>query len=263
MKRLFQRPYNALAAKRKRVVETAKAFVFPEATRAPARSGAGDPPESTARSAGRSCRGPRPRFPRKPCSAPRGSGRPRLRGGEASRRAPKRAAVSSLSRPRPFPAFQRPRFQAKRTASASSSSVLAPSRTKGIVCSISARSVDAQRPVAALQDVGHQQRQPRGLGQADVVVVEVVELGPVEPGRAPTTSLMSNQAIACSSEKISSSPWPPAELGQVVAHGLGQVAHLGELADRLGPVALGELGPVGPVDQRQVRPDRRRPAEPW
>ena len=56
----------------------------------------------------------------------------------------------------------------------------------------------------------------------------------------------------------------PAEPGQVVAHGLGQVAHVGELADRLGAVALGELGAVRPVDQRQVGEGGQRPSPaPW
>ena len=52
----------------------------------------------------------------------------------------------------------------------------------------------------------------------------------------------------------------PAQPGQIVAHGLGQIAHVGELADRLGAVALGELGAVGPVDQRQVGEGRQRPS---
>src|ERR671933_316045 len=49
----------------------------------------------------------------------------------------------------------------------------------------------------------------------------------------------------------------PAEQGDVVAHGLGQVAGVAEVLHRGGAVALGELLAVGAVQQRDVRVDGR------
>ncbi len=46
---------------------------------------------------------------------------------------------------------------------------------------------------------------------------------------------------------------PPAEQREVVEHRLRQVAGVAELLERDGAVALGELGPVGAHDQREVR----------
>ena len=54
---------------------------------------------------------------------------------------------------------------------------------------------------------------------------------------------------------------PPAQPGEVVAHGFGQIAHVGELAHGLGPVPLGQLGPVRTVDQGDVPHGRDLPAE--
>ena len=53
----------------------------------------------------------------------------------------------------------------------------------------------------------------------------------------------------------------PAEPQQRVAHRRGQNAALGIGADGDGAVALGELGAVGPVDQRDMGVGRRRPVE--
>ena len=53
----------------------------------------------------------------------------------------------------------------------------------------------------------------------------------------------------------------PAEAGEVVAHGLGQIAHLGIFMDGLGPVALGQLGPVGTVNQGDVGEGRANPRQ--
>ena len=44
----------------------------------------------------------------------------------------------------------------------------------------------------------------------------------------------------------------PAQAGQIVAQGLGQIALVGIVAHGLGTVALGQLGPVGTVDQRDM-----------
>lgn len=54
----------------------------------------------------------------------------------------------------------------------------------------------------------------------------------------------------------------PAQQGQVVEHGLGQVAALAILQQLGAAVALGQLAAaVGPEHQRQVHPDRLLPAE--
>ena len=60
---------------------------------------------------------------------------------------------------------------------------------------------------------------------------------------------------------VSSSVAAPAQQREVVAHRLGQVAGVAQLLHRGGPVALGELLAVGPVQQRQVGVDRRLRAE--
>ena len=53
----------------------------------------------------------------------------------------------------------------------------------------------------------------------------------------------------------------PAEADEIVAHRLGQVAHGAVGIDAERAVALGQLGAVRPVDQRNVRHDRHRPAQ--
>ncbi len=50
----------------------------------------------------------------------------------------------------------------------------------------------------------------------------------------------------------------PAQPQQVVAHGLGQIAHVAIGLDRQRAMALGQFGAVRPVDQRQVAIDRHR-----
>ena len=78
------------------------------------------------------------------------------------------------------------------------------------------------------------------------------ELGPVEPRRRAdhVGDVEPGDRLGVGEDLVVAVA--PAQPGQVVAHGLGQIAHVGELADRLRAVALGELGAVRPVDQRQV-----------
>ena len=69
------------------------------------------------------------------------------------------------------------------------------------------RSGRAERRPALGVDFRHEVGEPLVVGFADVVLVDVVQLRPVEAGgRLHHVGFTSNQATACSSEKISSSP---------------------------------------------------------
>jgi hypothetical protein len=79
-------------------------------------------------------------------------------------------------------------------------------------------------------------------------------------GERPTCSRL-NSSISSSVEKISWSPWLQPSRSEVVAQRLRQVAHGAVGLDAERPVALRQLGAVGPVDQRDMGQERRRPAE--
>ena len=91
--------------------------------------------------------------------------------------------------------------------------------------------------------------------------VDVGQLVEIQPGRglADTVEVEPFQGLGIAEQFVVAVA--PAQPGQIVAHGLGQIAHLGIFVDRLSPVPLGQFGPVGTVDQRDVGEDRAGPGE--
>jgi hypothetical protein len=89
-------------------------------------------------------------------------------------------------------------------------------------------------------------------GLADVVAVDVGELGEVEAARRlvdvadvePLDGLLGGEDLGVAVA--------PAETHEIVAQARRQVAHGAVGLDAERAVALGELGAVGPVDQRHV-----------
>ena len=121
--------------------------------------------------------------------------------------------------------------------------------------------VGRQVEAAAGQNALNEPGKAAVIGPADMPVVDVVELVPVQPGAAlhHIGDVEPFDGFSVREELVVA--MAPAELGQIVAHGLGQVAHVPKLFDRLGAVALGELAAVLAEDQGQVGPDRNLPAE--
>ena len=93
-------------------------------------------------------------------------------------------------------------------------------------------------------------------GFADVMAVEIVQLLVIHPRRAfadgfeiePFDRLRGGDDLVIA--------MAPAQPQQIVAHGLGQIAHVAIGLDRQRAMALGQLGAVGAVDQRQMAIDR-------
>ena len=96
---------------------------------------------------------------------------------------------------------------------------------------------------------------------AHEMAVHVLELGGIEArGRAADRRQVEGGDQFLFGEELLVTG-APAEPRQVVAQRRRQVAHGAVGVDAERAVALGELRPVGAVDQRDVRPDRRVPAE--
>ena len=98
------------------------------------------------------------------------------------------------------------------------------------------------------------------FGLAQVMIVQVVELVPVQAGRGPdhVADVEPGRSLGVRENLVVT--MPPPQLGQVVAQGLGQVAHVVKFADRLGAVALGQFLAVWTMDHGQMSPDRRFPS---
>ena len=111
--------------------------------------------------------------------------------------------------------------------------------------------VGVQRQLGQTLVVG--QAQPVGVDVGQFVEVQprrgLADAGQVEPGDGLGVAEQFVVAVR------------PAQAGQIVAHGLGQIAHLGVFMHRLGAVPLGQFGAVRPVNQRDVGEDRARPAQ--
>ena len=115
---------------------------------------------------------------------------------------------------------------------------------------------------------GDVRQHPLDLGQeigvgglAHIVAVEALELGEVEARRraADLRQVEGRDHLLGGEDFLVAVA--PAEPHQVVAHGDGEVAHRPIGIDAERAVALGELGAVRPVDQRNVRHHRHGPAE--
>ncbi|MNE02450.1 hypothetical protein D3C80_949260 [compost metagenome] len=99
------------------------------------------------------------------------------------------------------------------------------------------------------------------LGQANPVGVDVGQLVEVEAGRrlADAGQVEPFDGLLVAEQFVVAVG--PAQTRQIVAHGLGQIAHLGVFMHRLGAVTLGQLGAVGAMDQRDVGEGRPGPAQ--
>ena len=101
-----------------------------------------------------------------------------------------------------------------------------------------------------------------GVGRlAHVMAVEVFELGKIEPRRRAADLRQLERRDHLLGRKHLLVAVAPAEPDEVIAHGGRQIAHgpIGIDAERA--VALGELGAVGPVEERDVGHRRHRPAQ--
>ena len=96
---------------------------------------------------------------------------------------------------------------------------------------------------------------------ADVVAVEVFELGEIEARRraADLRQIESGDHLLGGENLLVA--MRPAEADQIIAHRRRQIAHRPVGIDAERAVALGQLGAVRPVDQRDMRHDRHVPAE--
>ena len=173
-----------------------------------------------------------------------------------------RSAVSPASRARAFSSSSSGRvLSTKAVWSASSSRVLARSLTNGM-----ARSSRASSPsfsAEPLRQVGVERHagQTVVVGQPQPVGVDVGQLVEVQPGRRLADAVEVEPLLRLLVAEQLVVAVGPAQPGQIVAHGLGQIAHLGVLMDRLGAVAFRQLGAVGAVDQRDVGEGRPGPAQ--
>ena len=227
-----------------------------------ARSGCATSPSFSARALGKGCAPPL-RSPATVQSArPPPAARTELGQQRARRR--RRAAPAALSSSVSGRSAHR-----KPAPSISSISVLARSFSRGMAASsLSAAGRRRAWPRArrrrrdgASSPRARPSRSASALSR-DVVAVDALQLGEVEPRRrAADAAARSNHAIISSVEKISSSPWLQPSRDQIVAHRLRQVAHGAIGIDAERAVALGQLGAVRAVDQRDVRHHRHVPAE--
>uniref|UniRef100_A0A0N5A035 PE-PGRS family protein n=1 Tax=Parastrongyloides trichosuri TaxID=131310 RepID=A0A0N5A035_PARTI len=113
-----------------------------------------------------------------------------------------------------------------------------------------ARQVGVERQFG--QAVVIRQPQPVGVDVGQFVEVQAggrfVDARQVEPGEGLFVAEQLVVAVR------------PAQPGQIVAHGFGQIAHVGVFVHRLRAVALGQLGPVRAVDQGDMGEGRTQPA---
>src|SRR5271165_6606723 len=101
----------------------------------------------------------------------------------------------------------------------------------------------------------------RVISEADVMPIQAVELGEVEPGRGaadrvevePVDRLLGRDDLV-----VSVAPTKPQE---IVTQGFGQVAHFAIGLDAESAMPLGELGSVRTVDKRDMGKFGNRPVE--
>ena len=98
-------------------------------------------------------------------------------------------------------------------------------------------------------------------GGADVMAVEIFQLGEIEARRRAADLRQIERGDHLLGREDLLVAMRPAEPDQIVAHRRRQIAHGAVGIDAERAVALGQLGAVRPVDQRDMRHDRHVPAE--
>ena len=91
--------------------------------------------------------------------------------------------------------------------------------------------------------------------------VQILELGEVEARGRPPDAVEIEPADHVFHRHDLVVAMAPAEPHEIIAQGLGQIAHGPIGLDPERAVALGELGAVRPMDQGHMGEDRRLPAE--